>query len=53
MTQIRNGHGGVGRDGEAAPTKLDKLYEILSRVDALPQLDNRTEEEILGYIVGN
>ena len=33
----------------AAPTKRDKLYEILDRVDALPRLDSRTEDEILGY----
>ena len=32
-----------------APTKRDKLYEILNRVDALPRLDSRTEDEILGY----
>jgi len=33
----------------AAPTKRDKLYEILNRVDALPRLDTRSEYEILGY----
>jgi len=33
----------------AAPTKRDKLYEILNRVDALPRLDTRSEDEILGY----
>jgi antitoxin VapB len=33
----------------AAPTKRDKLYEILERVDALPRLDSRTDDEILGY----
>jgi antitoxin VapB len=33
----------------AAPTKRDKLYEILNRVDALPKLDSRTDDEILGY----
>jgi antitoxin VapB len=33
----------------AAPAKRDKLYEILSRVDALPKLDSRTDDEILGY----
>jgi antitoxin VapB len=33
----------------AAPTKRDKLYEILNRVDALPRLDSRTDDEILGY----
>ncbi len=33
-----------------APTTLDKLYEILSRVDTLPRLDTRTEDEILGYV---
>ena len=30
----------------------DKLCEILNRVDALPLLDNRTEDEILGYVEG-
>lgn len=33
----------------AAPTKRDRLCEILNRVDALPRLDSRTDEEILGY----
>ena len=33
----------------AAPTKRNKLYEILNRVDALPRLDTRSEDEILGY----
>lgn len=37
----------VGRS--AAPTKRDRLCEILNRVDALPRLDRRTEDEILGY----
>ena len=32
-----------------APTRRDKLKEILSRVDALPRLGSRTEDEILGY----
>jgi antitoxin VapB len=32
-----------------APTKREKLYEILHRVDALPQLDSRSDDEILGY----
>ena len=27
----------------------EKLEEILRRVDALPTLDDRTEDEILGY----
>jgi antitoxin VapB len=31
-----------------APTKKEKLYEILRRVDALPRLDCRSEDEILG-----
>ena len=31
----------------------DKLFEILSRVDALPRLDTRSEEEILGYVQGD
>ena len=29
--------------------KTEKLNEILQRVDALPNLDNRTADEILGY----
>jgi antitoxin VapB len=33
----------------AAPANRDKLHEILSRVDALPRLDSRTENQILGY----
>ena len=37
----------VGR--YTAPTKREKLYEILTRVDALPRLDTRSEDEILGY----
>ena len=37
----------VGR--YTAPTKREKLYEILARVDALPRLDTRDEDEILGY----
>jgi antitoxin VapB len=32
-----------------APTKREKLHEILRRVDALPRLENRSEDEILGY----
>ncbi len=32
-----------------APTKREKLYEILRRVDALPELDSRSANEILGY----
>jgi hypothetical protein len=27
----------------------DQIDEILRRVDALPELDGRTEDEILGY----
>lgn len=37
----------VGR--YTAPTKRERLYEILTRVDALPRLDARSEDEILGY----
>jgi antitoxin VapB len=33
----------------AAPTKRDKLNEILNRVDALPKLDSRIDDEVLGY----
>lgn len=31
------------------PSVKERLYEILHRVDALPQLDDRSEDEILGY----
>lgn len=32
-----------------APTAREKIDEILHRVDALPRLDDRSEDEILGY----
>jgi antitoxin VapB len=32
-----------------ASTREEKLREILQRVDSLPRLDDRTEDEILGY----
>ena len=32
-----------------APSAREKIYEILHRVDALPNLDDRSEDEILGY----
>jgi len=32
-----------------APSVKERLYEILHRVDALPNLDDRSEDEILGY----
>jgi len=32
-----------------APTTREKLNEILQRVDALPTVDHRSEDEILGY----
>jgi antitoxin VapB len=32
-----------------AATRREKLYDILHRVDALPRVDERSEEEILGY----
>ena len=32
-----------------ASSKIEKLYEILARVDSLPRLDDRSEDEILGY----
>jgi antitoxin VapB len=32
-----------------APTAREKIHEILHRVDALPNLDDRSEDEILGY----
>jgi antitoxin VapB len=31
------------------PSRMEKLYEILARVDSLPRLDDRSEDEILGY----
>jgi len=32
------------------PLRLkERIYEILARVDALAMLDERSEEEILGY----
>jgi antitoxin VapB len=37
----------VGRRRSA--TRMEKLAEILTRVDSLPRLDNRSEDEILGY----
>ncbi len=32
-----------------AATRREKLEEILSRVDKLPRVDDRSEDEILGY----
>jgi antitoxin VapB len=32
-----------------APTTRERIDEILHRVDALPRLDDRSEDEILGY----
>jgi len=32
-----------------APSVKERLYEILHRIDALPNLDDRSEDEILGY----
>jgi antitoxin VapB len=32
-----------------AATRREKLYEILHRVDVLPRVDERSEEEILGF----
>jgi len=37
----------VGR--RRSSTRMEKLGEILARVDSLPRLDNRSEDEILGY----
>ena len=34
---------------EAVQCQLDQINEILRRVDALPSLDTRPEDEILGY----
>jgi antitoxin VapB len=35
--------------GNAAKDRAARLHEIIRRVDALPVLDTRTEDEILGY----
>ena len=32
-----------------AATRKEKLYEILHRVDKLPRVDERSDDEILGY----
>jgi antitoxin VapB len=32
-----------------ASTRREKLREILQRVDSLPRIDDRSEDEILGY----
>jgi hypothetical protein len=34
---------------ERLAAQLDKLCEILIRVDALPRIDHRSDIEILGY----
>jgi hypothetical protein len=34
---------------DRAAAQLEKLREILARVDALPRIDHRSEGEILGY----
>lgn len=34
---------------EAIQCQLDQIKEILRRVDALPSLETRLEDEILGY----
>jgi len=34
---------------QSAPAKIERLLEIANRVAALPRLDNRTADEILGY----
>jgi hypothetical protein len=36
-------------DKEAAQSQLDQIEEILRRVDCLPVVDTRSEDEILGY----
>ncbi|HEY2114244.1 MAG TPA: hypothetical protein VGJ51_04105 [Candidatus Angelobacter sp.] len=40
----------LAREVAKRTANRDQLYEILKRVDALPLLDPRTEDEILGYI---
>jgi antitoxin VapB len=37
------------RRNSRARIMRDQIDEILRRVDALPELDSRTEDEILGY----
>ena len=34
---------------QRAPVQIERLLEIANRVAALPRLDNRTPDEILGY----
>jgi len=34
---------------QRAPVLVERLLEIANRVAALPRLDNRTPDEILGY----
>ncbi len=34
---------------QRAPAQIERLLEIANRVAALPRLDNRTPDEILGY----
>jgi antitoxin VapB len=31
------------------PQLMEKIYALLKRVDALPRLDHRTADEIIGY----
>ncbi len=33
----------------SAPVQIERLLEIANRVAALPVLDNRSDDEILGY----
>jgi antitoxin VapB len=37
------------RHRRSTQVEIEQLHEILSRVDALPRLDSRSEDEILGY----
>jgi antitoxin VapB len=37
------------RRRQRAPVLIERLLEIANRVAALPRLDNRTPDEILGY----
>ncbi|MGA2905830.1 MAG: type II toxin-antitoxin system VapB family antitoxin [Candidatus Korobacteraceae bacterium] len=37
------------RRSQRAPRQLERLLEIANRVAALPRLDNRTPDEIVGY----
>jgi antitoxin VapB len=37
------------KSGRRKDTSADQIDDLLRRVDALPRLDSRSEDEILGY----